>query len=86
MDIDEIQRKQRNIKRKILRCDETGDIRRLLGIRDQLGRIREDLEKMKQDYGPPKPAFRRSYALEAFMEGLLAGRTKPKSIKEVQTA
>jgi hypothetical protein len=28
----------------------------------------------------------RSYALEAFIEGLSAGRTKPKSIKEVQTA
>ena len=27
-----------------------------------------------------------SYALEAFMEGLLEGRTKPKSIKKVQTA
>ena len=58
MDIDEIQRKQRNIKRKILRWDETGDIRRLLGIRDELGRIREDLERMKRDYEPPKPAFR----------------------------
>ena len=49
------------------------------------GRIREDLERMKRDYKPPKPAFRRSYALEAFEDGLSAGRTKPKTIKEVQT-
>ena len=37
------------------------------------GRIREDLERMKLDYKSPKPAFRRSYALEAFVEGLSAG-------------
>ena len=37
------------------------------------GRIREDLERMKRDYKPPKPAFRRSYALEAFEDGLSAG-------------
>ena len=80
MDINEIQRKQRNIKRKILRCDETGDIRRLLGIRAELARIIEDLEKMKRDYKPPKPVFRRSYALEAFMEGLSAGK-KPKDLQ-----
>ena len=74
MDINEIQRKQRNIKRKILRCDETGDIRRLLGIRDQLGRIREDLERMKRDCTTPKPAFRRSYGYDAFVEDILTGR------------
>ena len=45
------------------------------------GRIREDLKRMKRNYEPPKPVFRRSYALEVFMEGLLAGRTKPKIIK-----
>ena len=50
------------------------------------GQIRADLEKMKLDCTTPKPAFRRSYALEVFMEGLLVGRTKPKIIKEVQTA
>ena len=44
------------------------------------GRIREDLERMKRDYKSPKPAFRRSYALEAFMEGLSAGK-KPKDLQ-----
>jgi len=77
--LDNIEREHRNIKRKILRCASSGDIRRLLGIRAQLVRIREDLERMKEDYEPTKPVFRRSYALEAFVEGLIFGRTKPKN-------
>ena len=81
-----IERQQRNIKRKILRAKETGDTKRLLSIRGQLGRIREDLEMMKEDYKPPKPSVRRSYALEAFVEGLMSGRTKPKGIIEVGAA
>jgi hypothetical protein len=55
--LDAIQREQRNIKHKILRCEESGDVRRLLGIREELVRIREDLEKMKLDYEPPKPVI-----------------------------
>jgi hypothetical protein len=78
--LDNIEREHRNIKRKILRCASSGDIRRLLGIRAELVRIRQDLEKMKQDCTTPKPAFRRSYALEAFMEGLSAGK-KPKDLQ-----
>ena len=38
------------------------------------GRIREDLERMKRDYTPPKPAFRRSYGYDAFVENILTGR------------
>ena len=73
-DLKNIEREQRTIKRKILRVEETGDIRRLLCIRDQLGRIREDLERMNRDYKPPKLAFRKSYGYEVFVENILTGR------------
>jgi hypothetical protein len=69
-----IERQQMNLKRKILRAKETGDTKRLISIRVQLAEIREDLERMQEDCEPPKPAFRRSYALEAFMEGLIEGK------------
>jgi hypothetical protein len=40
-----------------------------------LGRIREDLETLTQNYTPPKPVFRKSYVYEVFVENILtAGR------------
>jgi hypothetical protein len=39
-----------------------------------LGRIREDLETLKQNYTPPKPVFRKSYVYEVFVENILTGR------------
>ena len=69
--LQDIEREQKNLKRKILRAEESGDVKRLLGMRGQLGRIRKDLETMKEDYTPPKPSVRRSYAFETFVESLI---------------
>jgi len=38
------------------------------------GRIRPDLERMNWDYMPPKPAFRKSYWYDDFVEDILIGR------------
>ncbi len=71
--LDNIEQQQKNIKRKIRRCKESGDIKRLLGIRDQLERIRKNIGEIK-DYRLSSPVFRRSYEYESFMESLLTGR------------
>ena len=81
--LQDIEREQRNLKRKLLRAEESGDVKRLLGMRGQLVRIREDLEMMKEDYKPSKPSVRRSYAFETFVESLISvskvKRTSPVS-------
>lgn len=71
-----IRRQHKDIRRKISRCKESGDLRRLLGLRDQLERVRQDIDEIN-DYRPTEPVFRRSYGHEFFLEGLLTEhRTK----------
>jgi hypothetical protein len=47
--------------------EESGDLKRLLGLRDQLERVRQNIDEIK-DYRPAKPVFRRSYGYEFFLE------------------
>lgn len=70
MDFEDIRRQHKNIRRKIARCKESGDFNRLLGLRDELERVRQDIDEI-EDYRPTKPVFRRSYDYEFFLEGLL---------------
>ncbi len=90
MDFNDISRQHENIRRKILRCKESGDLKRLLGLRDQLERVRQNIDEIKPDASPAKQdslseceqgeherrVFRRSYAFEAFMDSLLTGKTR----------
>lgn len=82
MEFEDIQRQHKNIERKIRRCKESGDFKRLLGIRDQLERIRKNIGEIK-DYRPTKPVFRRSYCYESFMEGLLTRSAHNKSLTKI---
>ena len=77
--------KQRNLKRKIGRAQESGNFARLVLYHAELVEIGRDLETMSVDCAvvakdalaePPKPVLvlRRSYGLEAFVEGLIFGR------------
>jgi hypothetical protein len=88
MDFEDIHRQHKNIEKKIRRCKESHDHKRLLRLRDQLGRIRQNIEEMKRLYESDESqagqaVFRRSYGYEFFLEGLLTGRrlqsSRPKS-------
>lgn len=87
-DFNDISRQHENIRRKILRCKESGDMKRLLGLRDQLERVRQNIDEIKPS-SLRRPiettedgdkvivarlVFRRSYAFEAFIDSLLTGR------------
>jgi len=71
----DLARRQKNLKRKIGRAEESGDLARLLLYHAELEQIGRELERLSVECGAKRstPAFRRSYALEAFMEGLSAG-------------
>jgi hypothetical protein len=79
MDFEDIHRQHKNIEKKIRRCKESHDHKRLLRLRDQLGRIRQNIEEMKPVVDPEEvrgglAVFRRSYGYESFVECLLTGR------------
>ena len=71
MDFETIHRQHKNIRRKIRRCKETGDLKRLVGLRNYLERIRKDIEKIKWDNEPPKFAFKKSSEYDVFVENVL---------------
>ena len=82
MDFETVKRNHANIRRKIARCKESSDFKRLLGLREQLERVRQNINKIRPDFetsGEPdlargkRAVFRRSYGYEFFMEGILAG-------------
>ena len=52
--------------------EESGDLKRLLGLRDQLERVRKNIDEIEV-YRPTKPAFRRSYFYKSFIDGLYNG-------------
>jgi len=89
MDFDDIQRAQRNIRRKIARCKESRDRKRMPGLHDQLERIGQEIEAIRRNFEStavfePKieyeqvkltpPRLRRSYRYEAWCEELMTGR------------
>jgi hypothetical protein len=74
---DQIKQRHANIKRKIARCQETKDVKRLVGLWAELEKVRQNIDAIKPSDYVTKPEFRRSYAFESFMEGLLTGRRKP---------
>ena len=82
MDFETVKRNHANIRRKIARCKESGDRKRLLGLREQLEHIRLDIDKIEPDFETSgehgearerQAVFRRSYRYEFFLEGLLVG-------------
>jgi len=80
MDFDDIRQQHKNIRRKIARCKASGDLKRLLGLRDQLEQVRQNIDEVKSECEPQQvrtvSVFRRSYSYEFFLEGLLKGKRK----------
>jgi len=79
MDFETIHRRHKNIKRKIARCKESSDLKRLLGLRDQLERVRQNIHEMKPMSETAQERtrlviFRRSYSYESFMDSLSLGK------------
>lgn len=83
MDFDDIRQQHANIRRKIARCKASGDLKRLLGLRDQLEWVRQNIGEIKVEVRPIRPVrvLRKSYSYEFFLEGLLIG---PGSISECE--
>lgn len=75
MDLETIRQQHKNIRRKIARCKASGDLKRLLGLRNQLEQVRQNIDEIKVEVRLTHPVrvFRRSYSYEFFMEDLLTG-------------
>ena len=76
MDLDDIRQQHANIRRKILRCKASGNLKRLLGLRDQLEQVRQNIDEIKPEAHTRVSVFRKSYGYEFFVEGLLTGKRK----------
>ena len=79
MDFETVKRDHANIRRKMARCKGSGDLKRLQGLRDQLERVRQNIDEIKPHFRATdengesrveRAEFRRSYGYESFMEGL----------------
>jgi|GEM_PF-4464406 len=76
MDLETIRQQHKNIRRKIARCKASGDLKRLLGLRDQLELVRQNITAHARCGSHSRKVFRKSYGYEFFVEGLLTGKRK----------
>ena len=70
--LNDIDREIRDVKKRMLRFIETGDLRRLSRLRSRLSKLQADLDILK--VAGTLPRFRRSYRFEAWCEALATGR------------
>lgn len=71
MDFDEtVKRSHANIRRKIARCKESGDLKRLLGLRDQPGHVRQNIDVINRILGRPAGIARHEEG-EPYFAGLM---------------
>ena len=62
----------RDVQKRMLRFIETGDLRRLVRLKERLAKLQADLDVLKATRTPPK--FRKSYSFEVWCEALATGR------------
>jgi hypothetical protein len=70
--LEKISRRQKNLKRKIGRAEESGDLAKLVLYHAELVQIGRDLDRMKVEVGSAERsvALRRSYRQEFFSEDI----------------
>ena len=73
--LDDIDREIRDIRHKMRRFIESGDLKRLAGLKERLTMLQADL-KLLRETGAVRnpPRFRKSYAFETWCEALAIGR------------
>lgn len=70
--LDDIDKEIRDVKNRMLRFIETGDLRRLARLKSRLSKLQADLDILKTARTPS--SFRKSYSFEAWCEALATGR------------
>jgi hypothetical protein len=69
--LEDIDREIQQVRRRMRRFVETGDLKRLSKLKGRLAKLQADLYAMKVAQTPPR--FRRSYSFEAWREALANG-------------
>lgn len=80
--LEDIDREIQQVRRRMRRFVETGDLKRLAKLRDRLTKLRDRLTKLQAALNAireikaarVRPRFRKSYSFEAWCEALAIGR------------